>query len=279
MKKLKIGITGATGQIGSKLIDALSRRENISVCAFARDTTRTKNQFPNHIEIRQFDYLSPSSESFNDVNRIFWLVPHDKFPEEEWMKILKHSSIEKIVLLSSIHPDIFDLRSSEIFIEQTGIPHTILRPNTFMQNFNTFNKKSIIENNAFYYPASTGKTSFIDIRDIARAAENILLSDNHQNKTYTLTGEQSLNYYQVAEILSEAFGKTIRYIDTYNHPEFNSDNKDLISDDIVWKNFFSGVRNNIFSEITQDLPMLLGHPASTFVQYANDYWKNIKTTI
>src|SRR5947207_13780088 len=101
MKKLKIGITGATGQIGSKLIEALSRRENISVCAFARDTSRAKNQFPNHIEIRQFDYLSPSNEIFNGVSRIFWLVPHDKFPEEEWMKILKHSSIEKIVLLSS----------------------------------------------------------------------------------------------------------------------------------------------------------------------------------
>lgn len=279
MKKLKIGITGATGQIGSHLIDILSHRNDISVCAFARDVARAKNQFPDNIEIRQFDFQSPHNEIFNEINSIFWLVPDDQFPEEKWMKLFKQSSIEKIVLLSSIHPDIFDLRRSEIFIEQTAIPYTILRPNTFMQNFNKFNKKSIIENHAFYYPASTGKTSFIDIRDIAEAANNILLSDNHQNRTYTLTGEQSLNYYQVAEILSYSYGKTIRYIDTYNHPELDSENKDLISDNIIWKNFFSGIRNNLFSEITQDLPMLLGHPARTLAQYANDYWKNIITNL
>ncbi len=274
MLNLKIGITGATGQIGSHLIDGLSHRKDISVCAFVRDVTRAKNQFPDPIEIRQFDFLSPNNEILHGINRIFWLVPDDQFPEEEWLKIFKQSSLEKIVLLSSIHPDIFDLRSAEIFTEQTGISYTILRPNTFMQNFNTFNKKSIIENNAFYYPASTGKTSFIDIRDIAEAAKNILLSDRHQNKIYTLTGEQSLNYYQVAEILSDSYGKTIRYVDTYQHPELVNDNKDLITDDTIWENFFSGVRDNLFSDVLPDLAMLLGHPTRTFAEYANDYWKN-----
>jgi len=275
MQNLKIGVIGATGQIGSHLINALSNRENISVCAFSRDITRAKNLLPDSIEIRQLDSLSPNSNIFNEINRIFWLVPDDQFREAEWMDIVKQSSLEKIVLLSSIHPEIFNLKSSEHFIKKTGIPYIILRPNTFMQNFNNFNHKSIVENNAFYYPASAGKTSFIDIRDIATAAEQCLVSENHQNKIYTLTGEQSLTYYNAAEILSEAYGKTIRYIDTYERPDLDSEN----SSNEIWNHFFAGVRNNLFSEITPDLTSLLGHPARTFTQYANDYWKNRTATI
>lgn len=161
------------------------------------------------------------------------------------------------------------MRSSEILVQQSGIPYTILRPNTFMQNFNNYDKDSIINKLVFDYPAGLGKTSFIDVRDIAEAASNILLNDQHENEIYTLTGDQSFNYYRVAELLSKAYGQAISYIDTSDHPELESNNN---SKNIIWKNFFSGVRNDLFSDVTKDLQKLLGHPAKTFEQYANDYW-------
>lgn len=273
MTYLKIGILGATGQIGTEIIKLLLQKNQVSICAFARNTEKAKMLLGNNIEVRQFNFLIPDNLVFQNIDRIFWLIPNEDYPENEWMNILKSSPIKKIVLLSSIYPDIFALRDSELSIEKTRIPYTILRPNTFMQNFNNFDKESIIKNNAFYYPASTARTSFIDIRDIAESAVNTLLNGENENKIYTLTGEESLNYYQAAEIISNSYGKTIRYIDTYAHPEFEKDDN---KHDIIWQNFFSGVRKNLFSETTLDLSILLGHSARTFTHYANDYWKNIR---
>lgn len=199
------------------------------------------------------------------------MVPNiDVGIETKWLDIIKSSSVKHIVLLSSIFPEIFDMRSSEVLIEKSGVPYTILRPNTFMQNFNTAEKNSIMNNNAFYYPADLGKTSFIDIRDIAQAAAAILLSDDHINKIYTLTGNEALNYYQVAEILSKECNRTISYIDTWNHPELETKRHE---NEPVWQKFFSGVRSGLFSEITKDLQLLLKRPAIKFKQYASDYWK------
>src|SRR5712672_3473464 len=46
----------------------------------------------------------------------------------------------------------------------------------------------------------------------ARIAASVLTSSGHEGKTYPLTGPQALTMTEVAEKLSTATGKTIRYI-------------------------------------------------------------------
>jgi len=264
-----IGVVGATGTVGSELIKILSTKKNISIHAFVRDIEKAKRMNLDHVQLRQFDFSALDQNVFNGIDRIFWLVPANEVLEKEWLDIIKASSIKHIVLLSSIFPDIFEMRASEILIEKSEIPYAILRPNTFMQNFNTDEKNSITKNNAFYYPADLGKTSFIDVRDIAEVAATILLSDDHTNKIYTLTGDESLNYYQIAEILSKVCNRAIRYVDTWSHPEY--ENHDF-KNESVWQAFFAGVRQGLFGEISNDLSLLLKRPAIKFKKYANDYW-------
>ncbi len=265
-----IGVVGATGNVGSELIKILLHKKNISIHAFVRDIEKVKRANLAPVELRQFDFSVLDQNVFNGIEKIFWLVPINKLPEKEWLEILKISGVKHIVLLSSIFPDIFEMRKSEVLIQESGIPYTILRPNTFMQNFNTNEKNSIEKNNAFYYPADLGKTSFIDARDIAEAAATALLEDHHINKIYTLTGDESLNYYQVAEMLSKACNRSIRYVDTWNHPEY--ENHDF-KDEPVWQAFFAGVRKGLFEEISKDLSLLIKRPAIKFKEYAGDYWR------
>lgn len=265
-----IGVVGATGKAGSELIKFLSTQKNISIHAFVRDIEKAKRMSSDQVELRQFDFSVLDHHAFNGIDKLFWLVPHNEKYEKEWLNTIRSSSIKHIVLLSSIFPDIFKLRASEILIEKSGIPYTILRPNTFMQNFNNQEKSSITKNNAFYYPADMGKTSFIDVRDIAEAAATVLLSDDHTNQIYTLTGDESLNYYQIAEILSKACNRSIQYVDTWNHPEY--ENHDFKNEEI-WQAFFAGVREELFDGISKDLSLLLKRPAIKFKEYANDYWR------
>jgi uncharacterized protein YbjT (DUF2867 family) len=68
--------------------------------------------------------------------------------------------------------------------------------------------------NAFYLPTGNGKVSFVDVRDIAAVAVQALTKNGsrHVNKVYEITGQEALSCYQAAEILSNAIGKKIDYV-------------------------------------------------------------------
>jgi uncharacterized protein YbjT (DUF2867 family) len=266
---MSIGVVGATGNVGSELIKILSKQEGISLHAFVRDLDKAKKMDWKEVQLHPFDFSVLDTNAFQHIDKLFWLIPNNIAPEKEWLEIIKASPVKHIVLLSSIFPDVFEMRKSEMLVEQSEIHYTILRPNTFMQNFNTDEKETIIKNSAFYYPAGLGKTSFIDVRDIAEAAASVLLNDNHINKMYTLTGDETLSYYQVAVILSKACGRSIYYVDTFKHPEHESSQN---KNEAILQKFFAGVRSGLFAEVTQDLSLLIKRKAITFNQYANDYW-------
>jgi uncharacterized protein YbjT (DUF2867 family) len=53
----------------------------------------------------------------------------------------------------------------------------------------------------------------IDIGDVAEVAATVLTTSGHEDKIYPHTGPDALNMAEVAEKLSAATGKTIRYVD------------------------------------------------------------------
>ena len=80
-----------------------------------------------------------------------------------------------------------------------------------MQNLSTTHRQDIQEHNEIFLPAGKGKTSFIDVRDIASVAVKALTESGHSDRAYSLTGSEALDYYQVAEIFTEVLGKPILY--------------------------------------------------------------------
>ena len=60
-------------------------------------------------------------------------------------------------------------------------------------------------------PAGRGNTSFIDVRDIGAVAAKILTENGHAKSAYSITGSEALNYYQVAEMLTQVLGRPITY--------------------------------------------------------------------
>src|SRR6266704_1263862 len=68
-------------------------------------------------------------------------------------------------------------------------------------------------NGAIYLPCGTGTASFVDTRDIASVAAEVLTSDGHEEKIYTLTGPAALGIAEVAQILSEVASREFKYVD------------------------------------------------------------------
>ena len=100
----------------------------------------------------------------------------------------------------------------EIALEAAGIPHTILRPNTFMQSY-VMNADTIKRDQTLFMPMGNGKVGLIDVRDIAAVAVACLTEPCHEGKKYVLTGPEALSNFDVAEKLTDALGKRVVYAD------------------------------------------------------------------
>lgn len=95
---------------------------------------------------------------------------------------------------------------------KSGRPDTFLCPNWFMQGL--LNSRSTISSEgAFYAPAGDAKVSIVDVRDIAALRRKHSRNSGPAGTTYDITGPKALTHAEMAQQLSKAVGKQIRYVD------------------------------------------------------------------
>jgi uncharacterized protein YbjT (DUF2867 family) len=288
-------ITGATGNIGRELIKILSK-ENTHIRAAVHSVSKSDKILSLGIrDIVEMDFDKPSEIQFSifkDVKKVFLLTPN--FDTKGVSKILeeaKKAGVKQIIQLSS---DSISLASSalskgiEIFkekekiVQESGIPHTILRPTAFMQNFlnNSFTIKT---QNKFYLPWGNGKVSSVDTRDIASIAAKILISDskNYENKIYSITGPEPLSCNDIAKIFSEVLGFDVEYVNVSEEEAFNEMKKIGLSDILIEyilelsriiKKDFASYTSSAVEEIT-------GKKPNTFKKFVEDYKDVFKQNI
>ena len=148
-----------------------------------------------------------------------------------------------------------------------------------MQGFINFQGTTIKSNNAFYIPAEDAKVSFVDARDIAAVAVKALLEeDKHYNKTYTVTGPEALSYHQTAEILSNATGKKIEYVNI-SEEETREALKEMGMNDWLINtilDLYRLYRKGYASEVSSAVEEVTGRKATAFVEFAKDYADTFK---
>lgn len=99
------------------------------------------------------------------------------------------------------------------YLEQSGLPYVIVRPNLFHQNVPESIIPSIGADGNFYLNADEARISMVDTRDVAAVASVVLTEDGHAGGHYDITGPEPLTYHDVASKLSSALGRKITYVD------------------------------------------------------------------
>lgn len=219
----KILIVGATGNIGSALVRELCIR-NATVIAAVRESAETGRTAGLGVPVLPFDFDKPQSmkAAFAQIDRAFLLLPLSEKMLAFGMAAVdaaKEAGLTYLVRTSELGADANSPRLAlqvqgtvDRYLQDSGIPCTILRPNFFMQNFATHYAQMIRERGRIFLPQSNGKISFIDVRDIASVAAAVLLApDTHTAKGYDLTGPRALSNQDVARHLSNTTGKTVQY--------------------------------------------------------------------
>lgn len=280
-------ITGASGNIGKYVVDELISLKKHAKAA-VHNIEKAEELFENkeNVEIVKFDFLDRNTyeDALKGVKVIF-LVRPPKLAEPQkdmlpFLEAAKRKGIEKIVFVSLLGVEknpIVPHRKIEDMIKKLKIPYVFLRPSFFMQNLNTNHREEIKKRNELYIPAGNSKTSFIDTRDIGRAAAISLVDDKYKNTAITLTGKEAIDYYEVSKILSQVLERNIEY----KNPSLLSFRKERIKRGTAKE--FANVMTLLYlmtklgtaKDITYDLEELIGREPISFKQYARDhkdYW-------
>jgi len=219
----KILVTGATGNVGSKVVERLSA-SGASVRAAVQSASKAANLKSAGVEPVEFDFTKPETmrAALNGVEKVFLLTPFVPNMVELGLAAIdaaKKAGVKYIVRMSAMGAEIEPVIQMgkwhgelEAAVKTSGIPYTILRPNSFMQNFSTMLSGDIKAQSAFYLPLGDAKISMIDTRDIAAVAAELLTNPGREGQTFELTGPVALSNYEVAEILSKFAGRKISYI-------------------------------------------------------------------
>lgn len=212
-------VTGATGNVGFEVVRLLSER-GYPVKAAVRSYSTSRLNLPSGVESVAFDFEQPQTfePALRDINTLFLVRPPAILQVKKYIypaiALAQAVGVERIVFLSLLGAEriaILPHAKIEAYIKSLGLPYTFLRPSFFMQNLSTTHCQDIRDNNEIFVPAGKGKTSFIDVRDIAAVAVKVMTEPGHENKAYPLTGSEALDYYKVAEIFTNTLGRQIVY--------------------------------------------------------------------
>lgn len=216
-------VTGSTGTIGTQVIKQLLAHPGVIVRAAVRSPQKADGVRALGAEPVEFDWSRPETlrAAVQGVDKVFLLTPFSPDQVELAQRLIdeaKAAGVKHIVKLSAFgceyEPGI-QLgrwhRAIEKAIEAAGVPYTFVRPNNFMENLVNYYPPAPDGN--IYLPFGQGAVSWVDGRDVAAVAVAALLGSGHEGKAYPVSGSEALSMEQVAQILSEATGRTIRFVD------------------------------------------------------------------
>ena len=216
---MKILVTGASGNVGKYVVQELIEKGE-DVVAGGNDIVKIQNLFEHKVDYAKLDFTDEKTfeKALEKVDRVFLMrpphlgKPEDLYPFIECMKSRKIKMVSFLSLMGVEKNTIPPHHKIEKYIERLELPYAHIRPSFFMQNISGVHSVEIKERNEIFIPAGKSKISFIDTKDIGLAIATVLHHpEKYKNTAHTLTGPEALDFYQIADILSEVTGKKILY--------------------------------------------------------------------
>ncbi|WP_216319926.1 SDR family oxidoreductase [Deinococcus aestuarii] len=281
-----IGVTGAPGNVGTPLVaELLARGARVRVLARRPEHARQVlgdelGEAAAGLDYGHLDFGNRRTyvAAFRGVRRLFVTRPpqlsqvqRDMVPA---LDVALGAGVEHMALLSIQGAERIRFvphAKLEQYMQESGVAYTFLRPSFFMQNLTTTHLPEL-RRGEIYVPAGGGRTSFVDVRDVAEAGAVVLTGEGHENRAYELTGSEALTYGEVAAKFTAATGRLVRYADPsplafFRHMRARGVATGQI---IVMEGIYATARFGIAGRVTPELARLLGRAPRSVDDFARD---------
>lgn len=275
MKMSKILITGATGRLGKTVIEQLLKHTAAhNVVAFARDENKATILKERGIEIRLGSYEDTASleHALNGIDKILLVSSpsiENRFEHHKnVVDVAKKLGVKHIAFTGAVFKNpstsntknlIEPLFQTDEYIKASGLIYTLLHNSLYADEIKIFAGEKVLET-GIIFPAGNGKVPYALRREMGEAAANVLLQNNHENKTYELTGNDLYSYEDIANAFSSLSGKTVTYtdLDTSVYSE-NLKNSGIPENFVsIITGFATDIKNHQYEIMSADFEKLLG---------------------
>ena len=271
-------VTGANGNVGGEIV-----RQIVAAGHAARALVRSQakaNVFPSSVEIAIGDFADRDTlkRAVGGTEAVYMTsFEHPDLLElqSNLIWVARDAGVRVVVRLSGMRAN---ARAPEMMarnhglcdhqLADSGLGYVLLQPNWFYQNFLGFFPGGVMN-----LPVGDGRTSFIDVRDIAAVAVEALTDRRHLGKAFVLTGPEALSHAEVARILSEAIGKRFVFEDinaeAWRVLAVDSGMEQRVAEGLI--GLFRLIRDGSMAEITDDVESVTGSPSIGLTAFARDY--------
>jgi len=306
-----IAVTGATGEIGSRVAVRLAKL-GFNQRLIVRDSERAPH-LPGTEVVQAFSYgdAVAMGRALTGVETLFLVSAQDlmgvirrsienKVPIPSYDRVQQHIAavaaaaavgVQRIVYLSFLNaaPDATfilarDHFHTEEYIRAIGVSFTFLRQSLYMDKV----PLHVSDDGVIRGPAGEGRVAWVTRDDIADVAVAVLTGSGHEGRTYDITGPEALTMAETAVQLSSVTGRKISYQAQTPHEvrvlrnssrldEWEANRRALTGSGItdyeveVWISHYLQMATGEAGTVSDTVLSLTGHPAQTLAEYLDKH--------
>lgn len=281
-KKQLVLITGATTSVGRALIDRLSTETGVVIRARSLDSN-----------LIEFSFSKPESieRALNGIEKVFLFNSFGPSMFDEGKRFLdfikRAPNVKHIIKVSAVGIDNANCTIAKMhldlekLIKESGIGWTIVRANSLHQNVGNLFSNSIRNSDSFQFPVGNSRIASVDARDVANAAAEAILHDELKGMTINANGPESLNHYDIADVISKVTKRNVSFVDITTQ-EFVANMKGLNVPekmiDCLVDFYQEGFKKGTMETVTYDIKQVVGSAPITFEEYVHDYIYDFAST-
>jgi NAD(P)H dehydrogenase (quinone) len=220
-----IAITGANGQLGRLVIQALLQKvAPEQIVAVVRSPEKAQDLIKLGVSVRHGDYALPASltTAFAGIDKVL-LISSSELGQREAqhqavINAAKAAGVKLLAYTSLLHADTSPLNlaeehlTTEAALKSSGVPHVLLRNGWYTEN-RTGGIAAALQYKVLLGSAQDGLTASAARADYAEAAAVVLTTEGHDGKVYELAGDTAYTLAQLAAEVTRQSGEAVTYQD------------------------------------------------------------------
>lgn len=218
-----IAITGATGQLGQRVIHTLLNTVAAKdVVAIVRNPAKATALQEKGVQVRAADYndVAALTAALEGVEKLLLISSSEvgqRAPQHRnVIDAAKAAGVTLIAYTSLLHADRSPLAladehvATEKMLADSGIPYVLLRNGWYTENY-LASVPPALEHGVFIGSAGEGKIASASRQDYADAAAKVLTLENQGGRVYELAGDHAWTLNDLTALLSQTTGKNVVY--------------------------------------------------------------------